>query len=371
RFENNLTGYACGGRYINSYESLQFLFKTTNAGDNWTKIVSYGGVMTTEYFFDVHVQSNFIYLTRGGTDAMCTVGGLLSSTNSGSNYSYSIYGESVDRICFVNQQTGWVSVEHGCDTPYGERKIYKTTNSGASWVLQYNDASQFMGFYNSNSLMNVRFIDLNTGFTLYRAREKAKFAKTTNGGLNWDSVSFQHQNSQAMFFVNANSGWIGGTSSMDSGLIRRTTNSGQNWQIQKSGNGQINSIFFINDLTGWAVGLNNVILKTVTGGVTDIKVVSDELPVSYSLSQNYPNPFNPSTNIRYDIPVCHSGEGRNLVKLTIFDALGREVETLVNEHQSAGTYEATFDASQYPSGIYFYRLQTESFTETKRMTFVK
>jgi hypothetical protein len=77
------------------------------------------------------------------------------------------------------------------------------------------------------------------------------------------------------------------------------------------------------------------------------------------------------TKIRYDIHICHSGEGRNLVKLVIFDALGREVETFVNEKQSAGTYEAVWDGSSFASGVYFFSLQTEKFTQTKRMALIK
>jgi hypothetical protein len=96
------------------------------------------------------------------------------------------------------------------------------------------------------------------------------------------------------------------------------------------------------------------------------------LKVTVSLHQNYPNPFNPVTKIRYDIHICHSGEGRNLfVKLIVFNALGREVETLVNEKQSAGTYEAVWDGSRFASGIYFYTIQTEKFTQTKRMALIK
>jgi len=81
--------------------------------------------------------------------------------------------------------------------------------------------------------------------------------------------------------------------------------------------------------------------------------------------QNYPNPFNPSTSIRYEIPKT------GLVKIVIFDENGREVESLVNEKQTAGTYEATWDASKYPSGVYFYRLTTESYSETKKMILLK
>ncbi len=364
RFENQLTGYACGGRGVNNYVSYQYLFKTTNGGDNWTKIFNTTGSMTSEYFYDVYSQNNFICLADGGFGSMATVGSVICSTNGGVSYPYylNMYDESFDKLSFINSQTGWVSARKETDTQVGERRIYKTTNSGANWTLQFHDASQYMGY---SSLMNVRFINSNTGFTLYRAREKAKFAKTTNGGLNWDTVSFTHQNSQAMFFVNANTGWIGGTSSTDSELIRRTTNSGQSWQTQKIGNGQINSIFFINDMTGWAVGLNNLILKTVTGGVTDIKVVSDELPASYSLSQNYPNPFNPVTRIRYDLPRA------GVVRLAVYDIMGREVETIVNERQAAGSYEAVWDGTRFASGVYFYRLTAEGYGETRKMLLIR
>lgn len=90
-----------------------------------------------------------------------------------------------------------------------------------------------------------------------------------------------------------------------------------------------------------------------------------EVPTKFSLSQNYPNPFNPLTKIRYTLP-------KNIfVKLKIFDILGKEIETLVNEKQSPGTYEATFDASKYPSGVYFYKLETENYSETKKMVLIK
>ncbi|MCX6165176.1 MAG: T9SS type A sorting domain-containing protein, partial [Ignavibacteriae bacterium] len=96
-----------------------------------------------------------------------------------------------------------------------------------------------------------------------------------------------------------------------------------------------------------------------------IKQINSTIPSEYRLFQNYPNPFNPSTNIRYQIT------NNGFVSLKVFDALGREIETLVNEKQPEGTYEAIFDGRNLPSGIYFYRLQTDNFTETKRMVFLK
>ena len=85
----------------------------------------------------------------------------------------------------------------------------------------------------------------------------------------------------------------------------------------------------------------------------------------YALEQNSPNPFNPTTIIKYSIPKT------SLIKLTIFDLLGREIHILVNEEKSAGDYEIEFNASNLPSGVYFYRLQAGDFTETKKMLLLK
>ncbi len=89
------------------------------------------------------------------------------------------------------------------------------------------------------------------------------------------------------------------------------------------------------------------------------------IPISYSLDQNYPNPFNPSTTINYSIPVS----GR--VTLRIFNVLGQEVGTLLNSDQNAGKYQLTFDASQYSSGVYFYRIEAGTFSAVKKMMLLK
>jgi len=91
----------------------------------------------------------------------------------------------------------------------------------------------------------------------------------------------------------------------------------------------------------------------------------NQLPVVFSMEQNYPNPFNPSTKIKYSVP-----QSSNVV-IKVFDILGNEVETLINEEKAIGTYELTWYAENLPSGIYFYRLQTGDFVETKKMVFMK
>ncbi|MCH7774465.1 MAG: T9SS type A sorting domain-containing protein [Bacteroidetes bacterium] len=88
-------------------------------------------------------------------------------------------------------------------------------------------------------------------------------------------------------------------------------------------------------------------------------------PTDFTLEQNYPNPFNPSTKIIYTIPELI------YVTLKVFDVLGQEIITLINEEKSAGRYEIEFDATALPSGIYFYKLQSENFVETKKMELTK
>jgi len=108
-----------------------------------------------------------------------------------------------------------------------------------------------------------------------------------------------------------------------------------------------------------------------------ITPISNEIPETFLLEQNYPNPFNPTTKIRFSLPNpsarLRNGQegGAQYVKLIIYDITGREVETLVNEQLNAGTYEADFDGSNFASGIYFYVMKTESFTDTKRMILIK
>lgn len=99
--------------------------------------------------------------------------------------------------------------------------------------------------------------------------------------------------------------------------------------------------------------------------ITGKKNISNELSNDYKLFQNYPNPFNPVTNIRFDLPK------NGFVTLKVFDILGREVTTLVDEKLSAGSYETSWEGSGFPSGVYFYRLVTDDFKQIKKMILVK
>ena len=105
--------------------------------------------------------------------------------------------------------------------------------------------------------------------------------------------------------------------------------------------------------------------------ITDIdETSSDDIESEFELHQNYPNPFNPTTTIEYSVPINEKRETKN-VQIIVYDLLGKEVVTLVNKSQNPGKYKIEFDASQYPSGVYYYQLKTNTFIQTKKMILLK
>ncbi|MCC6395993.1 MAG: T9SS type A sorting domain-containing protein, partial [Bacteroidetes bacterium] len=120
---------------------------------------------------------------------------------------------------------------------------------------------------------------------------------------------------------------------------------------------------------GYPVGDLNWFPDRYTAWKNDPTVGVDDTPgatpESYALSQNYPNPFNPSTTIKFELPAA------SLVRLSVFDLLGREVSVLVNEQRSAGVHDVTFDAGRLASGVYLYRLQAGDFVQAHKMVLLK
>ncbi len=102
-----------------------------------------------------------------------------------------------------------------------------------------------------------------------------------------------------------------------------------------------------------------------TNTLVTVSPIGNSIPISYNLFQNYPNPFNPTTKIKFDIP------SNSFVSISIYNILGQQVSTLLNQQLEPGTYETDFDASSYPSGTYFYKLQAGDFVETKKMVLMK
>ncbi len=159
---------------------------------------------------------------------------------------------------------------------------------------------------------------------------------------------------------------------------------GSGWRYVKdfgiSETGYGNPFYHCNSILKGCV-INNILYGD-TSTVIGIQTISSDVPKSFILSQNYPNPFNPATKINFSIPKSYlplkgrrTGLGHvrdtERVILKIFNALGSEITTLVNQQLSPGTYSAEWDASNYPSGLYFCKLTSGNFTETKRMILIK
>ena len=141
------------------------------------------------------------------------------------------------------------------------------------------------------------------------------------------------------------------------------------------GNSFIDTLRFIPAViatyNGWFLVTSNAAsspdtIKVTGKGETPQKVgTMIDIPKQFMLIQNYPNPFNPSTTIAYSIP------GNEIVTMKVFDVLGKEAATLVNERKVAGEYSISFNAQDLPSGIYFYQLRSGNFVETKKMILMK
>jgi hypothetical protein len=135
---------------------------------------------------------------------------------------------------------------------------------------------------------------------------------------------------------------------------------GTSLRIREGNNGQIIDLELI---SGQELIITNDLVTAIE--VTKVSIEDGNLPSEYELQQNYPNPFNPSTTFKYSIAKQSS------VLIRIYDLIGNEIETLVNEEKPVGTYELTWNANNLPSGVYFYQLQAGDFVETKKMILMK
>lgn len=168
--------------------------------------------------------------------------------------------------------------------------------------------------------------------------------------------------------------------------VEVSSNNGTTWQTVTTYNGTMTTWTQVSlDITQYAAGSSNLKIRfrlsadagTVADGwyVDDIKLTNystvtgvnqiSEIAAKYSLNQNYPNPFNPSTKIRYAI--AKSG----FVSLKVYDMTGKVVSELVNNNQTVGSYEVSFNAAALSSGVYYYKLESEGFAETRKMLLIK
>jgi len=243
-------------------------------------------------------------------------------------------------IHFSDENNGWA---------VGEGHIaFKTNDGGASWRKIF----EWPGAY----FFDVFFLNPSVGWIV----GDSVIIKTTNGGQDWVE---QYVNSEDFFmavhFVDENYGWASGK------RILNTTDGGNTWNAAPmlTPNG-ITDLHFFNKDKGIAVGgFGTILLGDYSVSGIDDNITA--IPNEFILSQNYPNPFNPTTKIRFSIPQYST------VALKIFDVLGREVNTIIQEEIPAGEYEIEFNGKELTSGIYFYRLSAGSYLETRKMILIK
>ncbi len=322
------------------------IFKTTNGGTNWSAQIS--GV--TDPLYSVYfINSNTGWIS--GEDNT-----ILKTTNGGTNWIFlqGVFPKSVESIYFTDENNGCAAgIDYDGSNYFGV--IIKTTDGGTNWTNQWS----------GNWLLSIHFTDPNNGW----AAGAGIILKTTDGGVNWSpQITGTSYQLYSIHFSDYNFGWASGyDGSTSSGIILNTTNGGIIWNSNLiEADTALYSIHFADLNYGWAVGENAAILHTTNGGVSFVEEEQiDDVPAEYLLTQNYPNPFNPSTKIRYSVPQSSN------VKIKVFNILGNEIESLVNEEKPFGTYEITWYAANLPSGIYFYKITAGNFIETKKMILMK
>lgn len=393
QFLDGNMGYAVG-----EANAKGVIYKTANGGISFTQIYSTSADL--EWIYDIHFTSAATGVAVGEH------GTIFQTTDGGSGWSRQVFA-GVSYFKSINFPTATVGYAVGRGSP-GGAAIYKTTDGGTTWVAQTSTATSFLNcvfFLNANSGYTVGDVDIlkttnggamwsnisagNTAYissiycvndtTCYRAEGfHGAIKKTTNGGSSWATVfSDTAYYFTSIHFTDTNTGYAAGAGTLaKTGIILRTTNAGATWDVHYStSQGYVDALSFVTADTAFAAlnkpnvtGANHRvwILKTTNAGKpTDVERVSDVAPIQFALHQNYPNPFNPSTHIEYAL-----AQG-GFVTLKIYNLLGKEVATLVEDVKPAGHYTREWNADQLSGGIYFYRLALNGFTETKKLLLLK
>ena len=282
-------------------------------------------------------------------------------------------GSPLDAVQFVTDEIVWAIGEDGA--------IIKSNDGGTNWIQQESGILY--------DLLAVSFIDTLTGWVL---SEHNLVLNTTDGGKNWH-VIIAPQNSPPKITLPEN---ISLEYLMPDTLIMSDfvfdfddSDSLHTWErigcLDGEGSAEcldINILFrndtLILEYIGIGIGFSDLtFIVSDSGGLRDMAVVNFNLlgpegtsdisgiPTNYLLSQSYPNPFNPSTTIAFTLP--HSGD----VSLTVYNLIGEEIIKLISGNKQAGYHTVKWNASNVPSGIYFYRLQAGGFVKTKKMILFK
>jgi hypothetical protein len=329
---------------------------------------------------DVHVvwqdyrDGNYEIYYKHSTNAGVSWGAdtrLTSYSSYSENPSVSISGQFV-HVVWRDQRDGNYEIYHK-----------RSTDAGVSWGadtrLTNNPAdSRYASVSVSGSVVHVVWQDLRDGI-----KEEIYYKRSTDGGINWGADTRLTNNTFFSEFPSVSvSGsvvhvvWEDDRDGNTELYYKCSTDGGTNWGADtRLTNNPAFSRYSSVSASGSSVhivwedsrdGNYEIYYKRdSTGNITGIENTGSELPVQFTLEQNYPNPFNQSTSIQYVIG------SRQFVQLKVYDVLGNEIATLVNEEKSVGSYEINFNARSLSSGIYFYNLQAGSFVEIRKMILIK
>ena len=352
----NILGLACdSSNNVYACYGASGLLKSTNGGTNFTNIPS--STFNNKTVSSVACGKNgFVYVG-------CTIGGVFRSTDNGVTFP----DNPINTLTIVTLAAGrfnsniiYAGASSGTPPNYG---FYLSTDAGLTFSSDLNSVNIWGVAQKSNG--NLYTITTSSGYP---------FHKSTNGGLNWTTVSNFSGAMRGLCMDLSENFYAAGN-----GGVFKSTNDGvsfTNFGLTYSSN---QTISFQNKILVAASGTSNGGVWIYTDSLLGVSTNNNSLPENFVLFQNYPNPFNPNTKIKFDIPFSRGvSEGRGvLVKLIIHDILGREIEALVNEWLKPGTYEIDFNAENYPSGVYFYQLTIVNqqsaivHSDTKRMVLLK
>ncbi|MGA2669751.1 MAG: T9SS type A sorting domain-containing protein [Ignavibacteria bacterium] len=344
--------------------SNTFVYRTSNRGANWTQVFTETGGFIDAIYLSTNSGTGFMV-----GDPVGSRWSLWKTTNSGLNWDSSgLY------LPQAGTEAGWnnsMSIKNN-HIWFGTNnsRIYHSSNLGASWISQSTapEVNTYTVWFSQD--------------TSYGFAGGTTLLLTSNGGTVWRDTTAPGTGNFTGFTegvqgVKDYPPMIVWYTRSDNSLYLRMYPS-VNWTLAYTA--PAGTYRYLSPLLcgyAFAVRTNGGItmIVTETGGV---KKISSSVPDGFKLYDNYPNPFNPSTKIKFDVkfsPLYERGAG-GFITLTVYDALGREVETLVNEPLSAGTYEVEWPApsgttDKYTSGIYFYRLTTEGYSVSKKMILLK
>jgi type IX secretion system substrate protein len=281
------------------------------------------------------------------------VDGIYLSTDNGLNWDQSSLKDKTIFALLVSGNNLYAGTEN-----YG---VYLSSDNGSTWVkTALNNRSVTSLSVSGNSIFAGTFS--NTASGIY---------ESTNNGDSWIQTSLNNENIYSLITIG--SYIFAGTESTG---VYVSLDNGVSWTQHNEGMGNLTIMSFCtaNNYIFAGIGVHGgvrSIYRRLVSEFVGIKPVSGEIPGQFSLLQNYPNPFNPSTKIKFNIP--KSGNA----KLTVYDNQGKEMTKLLNAELNPGIYEIEFNAINFPSGVYFYKLivgentNNGGYSETKKMVLVK